>query len=62
MYRYRSNAGRVEKFSCKKSQSGNQRIFFGLNSEMFLKNVSFGSPFEISIEFRQKSLKNYDFY
>jgi hypothetical protein len=28
---------------------------------MFLKNVSFGSPFEISIEFRQKSLKNYDF-
>jgi hypothetical protein len=28
---------------------------------MFLKNVSFGPPFEISIEFRQKSLKNYDF-
>jgi hypothetical protein len=24
---------------------------------MFLKNVSFGPPFEISIEFRQKSLK-----
>jgi hypothetical protein len=26
---------------------------------MFLKNVSFGPPFEISIEFGQKSLKNY---
>jgi hypothetical protein len=24
---------------------------------MFLKNVSFGPPFEISIEFQQKSLK-----
>jgi hypothetical protein len=28
---------------------------------MFLKNVFFGPSFEISIEFRQKSLKNYDF-
>jgi hypothetical protein len=27
---------------------------------MFLKNVSFGPPFEISIKFRQKSLKNYE--
>jgi hypothetical protein len=51
----------LEKFSCKKSQRGDQRIFFGLNSQIFLKIVSFGPPFEISIEFRQKSLKNYDF-
>jgi hypothetical protein len=29
---------------------------------MLLKNISFGPPFEISIEFRQKSLKNYDDY
>jgi hypothetical protein len=29
---------------------------------MFLQNVSFGPPFEISIEFQQKSLKNYDFF
>jgi hypothetical protein len=49
-----------EKFK-RKPQRGDQRKFFGLNSEMFLKNISFGSPFEISIEFRQKSLKNYDF-
>jgi hypothetical protein len=28
---------------------------------MFLKNVSFAPPFEISIEFRQKFFKNYDF-
>jgi hypothetical protein len=28
---------------------------------MFLKNVSFGPPFEISIEFRQKSLINCEF-
>jgi hypothetical protein len=25
---------------------------------MFLKNISFGPPFEISIKFRKKSLKN----
>jgi hypothetical protein len=36
-------------------------MFFGLNSEIFLKNVFFGHSFEISIEFRQKSFKNYDF-
>jgi hypothetical protein len=41
----------------RKPQRGEQRKFFGLNSEMFLKNVSFGPPFEISIEFQQKSLK-----
>jgi hypothetical protein len=29
---------------------------------MFLKNVSFGPPFDISIEFRQKSLKNFFFF
>jgi hypothetical protein len=45
----------LEKFSCKKSQRGDQRKFFELNSEMFLKNISFGPLFEISIEFRQKS-------
>jgi hypothetical protein len=28
----------------RKPQRGDQRIFFGLNSEMFLKNVSFGPP------------------
>jgi hypothetical protein len=44
----------------KKSQRGDQRKFFGLNLEMFLINVSFGPPFEILIEFRQKSLKNYE--
>jgi hypothetical protein len=27
----------------------------------FLKNISFGPPYEISIEFWQKPLKNYDF-
>jgi hypothetical protein len=45
-----------------KTQRGDQGKIFGLNSETFLKNVSFGPPFEISIEFRQKSFKNYDFY
>jgi hypothetical protein len=46
-----------ENFFRKISQMGNQRKFFELNLEMFLKNFSFGPPFEISIEFRQKSLK-----
>jgi hypothetical protein len=45
----------------RKPQRGDQRIFFGLNLEMSLKIVSFSPPFEISIEFLQKSLKNYDF-
>jgi hypothetical protein len=52
----------LEKKFRKKSQRGDQGKIFGLNSETFLKNVSFGPPFEISIEFRQKSFKNYDFY
>jgi hypothetical protein len=47
--------------SREKPSRGDQRKFFVLNSEMFLKNISFGPPFEISIEFRQKSLKIYDF-
>jgi hypothetical protein len=41
--------------------SSNEEKEMNRNSETFLKNVSVGSPFEISIEFRQKSLKNYDF-
>ncbi len=45
----------------RKTLKGGPREIFGLNLEMFLKNVSLGAPFEISIEFRQKSLKNCNF-
>jgi hypothetical protein len=42
-------------------KGGTKGNFLDYFLEMFLKNVSFAPPFEISIEFRQKFFKNYDF-